>query len=78
MFSLMLRLEASLKDGQGVLALALQLGPCRVEPVGQAGRRASFRRRAALGRKQKAGRPQSYATIKDLDTVSPSDNQPST
>jgi hypothetical protein len=38
----------------------------------------SFRRRAALGRKQKAGRPQNYATIKDLDTVSPSDNQPST
>jgi DNA replication protein DnaC len=38
----------------------------------------SFRRRAALGRKQKAGRPQSYATIRDLDTVSPSDNQPST
>ena len=38
----------------------------------------SFRRRTALGRKQKAGRPQSYATIKDLDTVSPSDNQPST
>ena len=34
MFSLMLRLEASLKDGQGVLALVLQLGPCRVEPVG--------------------------------------------
>ena len=39
----------------------------------------SYRRRAALGRKQKgAGRPQNYATIKDLDTVSPSDNQPST
>jgi len=39
----------------------------------------SFRRRAALGRKHKtAGRPQNYATIRDLDTVSPSDNQPST
>jgi hypothetical protein len=39
----------------------------------------SYRRRAALGRKQKgAGRPQSYATIKDLPTLSPSDNQPET
>jgi DNA replication protein DnaC len=39
----------------------------------------SYRRRVALGRKQKtAGRPQNYATIKDLDTVSPSDNQTST
>jgi hypothetical protein len=39
----------------------------------------SYRRRAALGRKQKtAGRPQNHATIKDLDTVSPSDNQTST
>jgi hypothetical protein len=34
LFSLMLRLEASLKDGQGVLDLVLQFGPCRVEPVG--------------------------------------------
>ena len=36
----------------------------------------SYRRRAALERKQKgAGRPQSYATIKDLKVMSPSDNQ---
>ena len=39
----------------------------------------SYRRRAALERKQKgAGRPQSYATIKDLDTVSLRDNQTQT
>ena len=31
----MLRLEARLKDGQGMLDLVLQLGPCRVEPVGR-------------------------------------------
>jgi hypothetical protein len=36
----------------------------------------SYRRRAALGRKQKtAGRPPNYATTKDLGTVSLSDNQ---
>ena len=36
----------------------------------------SYRRRAALGRKQKgAGRPRSNATITDLDAVSPRDNQ---
>ena len=39
----------------------------------------SYRRRAALERKQKgAGRPQSYATIKDLEVVSPRDNQTET
>lgn len=39
----------------------------------------SYRRRAALERKTKgAGRPQSYATIKDLDPVSRPDNQPQT
>ena len=36
----------------------------------------SYRRRAALERKTKrAGRPQSYATINDLDAVSLPDNQ---
>ena len=36
-------------------------------------------RRAALERKQNgAGRPQSYATIKDLEVVSPRDNQTET
>ena len=36
----------------------------------------SFRRRAALERKHKGpGRPQSYATIKDLEAVSRTDNQ---
>ena len=36
----------------------------------------SYRRRAALDRKHKgAGRPQSYATIKDLDAVPLPDNQ---
>jgi DNA replication protein DnaC len=36
----------------------------------------SYRRRAALDRKQKgAGRPRNHATIKDLADVSPSDNQ---
>lgn len=36
----------------------------------------SYRRRAALERKNKGGgRPQSYATIKDLEAVSRSDNQ---
>jgi hypothetical protein len=39
----------------------------------------SYRRRAALERKQKgAGRPQSYATIKDLEAVSPRDNHTET
>jgi DNA replication protein DnaC len=39
----------------------------------------SYRRRAALERKQKgAGRPQSYATIKDIEGMSPSDNQTET
>ena len=39
----------------------------------------SYRRRAALERKHKgAGRPQSYATIKDLDAVSLPDNQTQT
>ena len=39
----------------------------------------SYRRRAALERKQNgAGRPQSYATIKDLEVVSPRDNQTET
>jgi DNA replication protein DnaC len=39
----------------------------------------SYRRRAALERKQKgAGRPQSDATIKHLEAVSPSDNQTQT
>ena len=39
----------------------------------------SYRRRAALERKTKeAGRPQSYATIKDLDPVSRPDNQAAT
>jgi hypothetical protein len=39
----------------------------------------SYRRRAALERKQKgAGRPQSYATIKDLAAVSLPDNQTQT
>ena len=39
----------------------------------------SYRRRAALNRKTKgAGRPQSYATIKDLEPVSPPDNQTQT
>ena len=36
----------------------------------------SYRRRAALERKHKGpGRPQSYATIKDIEGMSPSDNQ---
>ena len=36
----------------------------------------SYRRRAALDRKNKgAGRPQAYATIKDLEAVSRTDNQ---
>src|SRR3954449_6645343 len=36
----------------------------------------SYRRRVALERKQKAaGRPQTYATVKDLGAVSPRDNQ---
>ena len=36
----------------------------------------SYRRRAALERKQKgAGRPPSYASIKDLEAVSLPDNQ---
>jgi hypothetical protein len=36
----------------------------------------SYRRRAALERKHKSvGRPQNYATIKDLEAVSPPDNQ---
>ncbi|HQR91677.1 MAG TPA: ATP-binding protein, partial [Caulobacter sp.] len=36
----------------------------------------SYRRRAALERKKKgAGRPQSYATINDLEAVSLPDNQ---
>jgi len=40
---------------------------------------ASYRRRAALDRKQKgAGRPQAYATIKDLPAVSLPDNQTKT
>ena len=39
----------------------------------------SYRRRAALDRKHKgAGRPQAYATIKDLQTVSLPDNQTET
>jgi len=39
----------------------------------------SYRRHAALERKNKgAGRPQSYATIKDLDPVSCPDNQTQT
>ena len=39
----------------------------------------SYPRRAALDRKNKgAGRPQAYATIKDLEPVSRPDNQPST
>ena len=39
----------------------------------------SFRRRAAAERKQHgAGRPASYATIKNIAAVSPSDNQPET
>jgi len=39
----------------------------------------SYRRRAALERKNKgAGRPQDYATIKDLETVSRPDNQTQT
>jgi len=43
------------------------------------GRIHSFRRRAALERKHKgAGRPQSYATIKDLEAVSRADNQTQT
>jgi hypothetical protein len=36
----------------------------------------SYRRRAAIERKQKgAGRPQSHATIKNLEAVSLHDNQ---
>ena len=36
----------------------------------------SYRRRAALERKHKgAGRPQSYATLKDIEVMSPSHNQ---
>jgi len=39
----------------------------------------SYRRRAALERKQKSvGRPQKHATIKDLEPVSLSDNQTQT
>ena len=39
----------------------------------------SYRRRAALDRKHKgAGRPQNYATIKDLEAVSPPGNQTQT
>jgi hypothetical protein len=39
----------------------------------------SYRRRAALDRKHKgAGRPQAYATIKDLPAVSLPDNQTET
>jgi hypothetical protein len=39
----------------------------------------SFRRRAALEQKQHgAGRPPSYATIKNIEAVSRSDNQPET
>jgi hypothetical protein len=39
----------------------------------------SFRRRAAVERKQQgAGRPPSYATIKNIEAVSSSDNQPET
>ncbi len=39
----------------------------------------SYRRRAALERKHKgAGRPQHYATIKDLEAVSLPDTQPQT
>jgi hypothetical protein len=39
----------------------------------------SFRRRAAIERKQKhAGRPQNYATTKDISGPAPRDNQTAT
>jgi hypothetical protein len=44
--------------------------------VGSRQRLHSYRRRAALERKQKGvGRPQKHATIKDLDPLSLRDNQ---